>query len=102
MDLECLNKWTREASLLLTAVANQKRMMILCLLRNKEHTVSELGELVNLGQSPLSQHLAKLRDLGLVSARRRGQSMLYSLQSEAVEQLLDLMQDVAKAPREKA
>lgn len=97
MNLKYLNEWTRKASILTAAVGNQKRMMILSLLDQKERNVSELGALVGLGQSPLSQHLAKLRELGLVSRRRQGQLIYYRLQSDDARAILELLEAICGA-----
>ena len=73
---------------LLTAMANQNRLMILCHLSGRERNVGEIAKLIGLEQSPLSQHLAKLRALRLVTTRRDGQQIFYSLASVKVEALL--------------
>lgn len=88
MEIEKLEANAEQATRLLDAMSNPKRLLILCNLLDNEMNVSELGERVALGQSPLSQHLAKLRALGFVKARRDGQQMYYSLASDAVEQVL--------------
>lgn len=77
-----------EAAELLSAMANPKRLLILCNLVGGELTVGELQDRVRLAQSPLSQHLAKLRALKLVAARRDGQSVRYRLASPEVERVL--------------
>lgn len=77
-----------DAAELLTAMANRKRLLILCHLLDAELSVGELSERVELAQSPLSQHLSKLRALRLVSARRDGQSIRYRLASGDVGRLL--------------
>ncbi|MAZ83361.1 MAG: transcriptional regulator [Hoeflea sp.] len=79
------------ASELLAAAANRNRLMILCHLVNREVTVTELMELVGMSQSAMSQQLAKLRAANLVATRRNGQQIYYSLASEKVEQLLQLI-----------
>jgi DNA-binding transcriptional ArsR family regulator len=68
-----------DAAQLLKALANEKRLMILCLLADGEHSVGELNGKVDVGQSALSQHLAMLREDGLVQTRREAQSIFYSL-----------------------
>jgi DNA-binding transcriptional ArsR family regulator len=60
--------------------------------------VTELGVRVELGQSPLSQHLAKLRAWGLVRARREGQQVHYSLASDSVRSLLQTLYQIYCAP----
>lgn len=77
-----------DAAELLSAMANPKRLLILCHLIDAELSVGELSVRVELAQSPLSQHLSKLRSLRLVSARRTGQSIRYRLASEEVGRLL--------------
>ncbi len=82
---------TGEAISVLTAISNENRLKILCLLLDSERTVTDLCKQVGLAQSPLSQHLAKLRKLGLVGTRRDGQLVYYHLKSQAVRELLDVL-----------
>lgn len=91
MEIEKLEARAEEASELLAAMANPKRLLILCNLIDREMNVSELSDRVNLGQSPLSQHLAKLRAWGLVKARREGQQVNYSLSSADVREVLQTL-----------
>lgn len=68
-----------DAARLLRALANEKRLMLLCTLVEGEKSVGELNVEVDLSQSALSQHLAVLRADGLVSTRREAQTIYYSL-----------------------
>lgn len=77
-----------EAAELLKLLANDQRLIILCRLSADEMAVSELGEYVNLTQSALSQHLAKLRAHGLVATRREGQSVYYRLANPTAQKLV--------------
>lgn len=77
-----------EAAELLGAMANPRRLLILCHLLDGELTVGQLAERVDLAQSPLSQHLAKLRAMKLVATERSGQSIRYRLASPGVAKLL--------------
>jgi DNA-binding transcriptional ArsR family regulator len=86
-----LDKMAREASDLLSAMANEKRLMILCHLMDGEVAVNELAELVEMNQSALSQQLAKLRALRLVDTRRSAQQVYYRLASEEVERVLQTL-----------
>ncbi|MFN4210822.1 MAG: ArsR/SmtB family transcription factor [Devosia sp.] len=79
---------------LLAAMANQKRLLILCHLIDAELSVGELSARIDLAQSPLSQHLSRLRALHLVSAHRHGQSMRYRLASEEVGRLLSTLHGI--------
>jgi DNA-binding transcriptional ArsR family regulator len=77
-----------EAAELLKLLANDQRLIILCRLSADEMAVSELGEYVNLTQSALSQHLAKLRAHGLVATRREGQNVYYRLANPTAQKLV--------------
>ena len=77
-----------EAAELLKLLANDQRLIILCRLSDEGLSVSELGEYVNLAQSALSQHLAKLRAQGLVATRREGQSIYYRLANPTAQKLV--------------
>jgi len=89
-----MEKNAESASSLLKSMANPNRLMVLCALVTREHTVSELEAMVGLSQSALSQHLAKLRDESIVSARRDGTRIYYSLENADVRRLLEVMHDI--------
>lgn len=94
MDIARLEDKAEEATKLLEAMANTKRLLILCNLLEQEMNVSELEERVDLAQSALSQHLAKLRAWNLVKARRDGQQVRYSLASDAVREVLGTLYQI--------
>ena len=77
-----------EAAELLKLLANDQRLIILCRLSDEELSASQLGEYVNLAQSALSQHLAKLRAQGLVATRREGQNIYYRLANPTAKKLV--------------
>jgi ArsR family transcriptional regulator, virulence genes transcriptional regulator len=72
----------------LALLGNGKRLAIMCHLAEEELTVGAIAERVSLSQSALSQHLAKLRGLGLVETRRERQMIYYSCNSDAVRRVL--------------
>ena len=74
-----MRKHASHAAQLLKALANENRLLILCLLAEREFSVSELNLELDLSQSSLSQHLALLRAEGLVISRREAQLIYYSL-----------------------
>jgi DNA-binding transcriptional ArsR family regulator len=76
------------AARLLRALANERRLMILCQLSGGERSVGELLPLIGLSQSALSQHLAVLRADGLVATRRVGQSIRYAIADPAAAQVM--------------
>ncbi len=88
MTLQNLERQLVKASSLLKALANEKRLMIVCTLSKGEKNVGELEQLVGLSQSALSQHLARLRKDGILDTRREAQTIYYSLKCTSVTQLL--------------
>ncbi len=78
---------------LLRALANEQRLMILCHLVPGPLTVGKLNERVPLSQSALSQHLAVLRERGIVRSERKAQSVRYSLPAGLVTRLLDILHE---------
>jgi DNA-binding transcriptional ArsR family regulator len=98
MNIAELQPRADEAAELLAAMSNPKRLLILCHLLDRELSVNELSELVALGQSPLSQHLSKLRALRLVATRRDGQMIYYRLASQGVAQVLATLHGIYCAP----
>ena len=77
-----------QAARLLRALGNERRLMILCRLGEEELPVSALVEPSGLSQSALSQHLALLREEGLVATRREGQSIFYRIHDPAALQVI--------------
>lgn len=87
-DLETFEKQAVEVAGILRALANERRLMILCrLVEWGEGNVGALADAVGLSQSALSQHLAKMRQEGLVAYRRDGQTLWYRIAEPRVEEL---------------
>lgn len=82
------------ASGLLAAIGNDKRLKILCELAEGEASVGSLAKKVDLSQSALSQHLAKLRALKLVATRRDAQTIYYSVASPLIPPVLTTLDTV--------
>lgn len=91
MTPEEMDLMAEEASSLLLAMSNPKRLLIMCNLLDGELSVNQLAELVNLNQSALSQHLSKLRALKLVATRRAAQNIFYRLASKEVTEVLSVL-----------
>ena len=87
------------ASDLLKAMANPQRLRVLCLLIEREMSVGEINALVDLSQSALSQHLAVLREDGLVATRRESQTIYYRVASDAVSTVLTALHGIYCAPK---
>ena len=98
MDVDMMRRSAREASDLLKALSNEHRLLILCNLGDGEKSVGELQELIGLGQSALSQHLARLRRDGLVQTRRQSQTIYYSLHGEVAARVIEVLYDVYCSP----
>ena len=80
-----------DAARLLRALANDKRLMLLCLLFDGERSVGELNARVDLSQSALSQHLAVLREKNLVQTRREAQTVYYSVADGTVHDVIEVL-----------
>ena len=88
MDLVEFEKKANEVAGILRALANERRLMILCqLVEYGEATVGSLVDAVGISQSALSQHLAKMRDEGIVAFRRDAQTIWYRIADARIEQL---------------
>ena len=81
----------RRATSLLKALANEKRLQVLCLLLAGERSVGDLEAQVGLSQSALSQHLARLRADGLVATRRQAQTIHYRMASDEAKALIETL-----------
>lgn len=90
-DFEKLENRAGEAAKLLKLLANQQRLTILCRLSGGEMSVTQLGQYVDLRQSALSQHLAKMRADGLVETRREAQTIYYRLSDPIAERLIGVL-----------
>ncbi len=93
--IEFLEARAAEVSATLRLLANEKRLHVLCrLVLEGEMSVTALGEAVNLSQSALSQHLAKLRADRLVATRRQSQTLFYRIADERIGRLLTALYDI--------
>lgn len=83
----------------LKAMANRDRLMMLCRLSMGEASVGELVEVTGVSQSLVSQHLAMLRDSGVVTARADKQMRIYSIADERVQAIFGALCDVCQVGR---
>lgn len=90
-ELKDLMQSATLASDLLKAVANENRLLLLCLLAEGEKSVTELESILELRQPTVSQQLARLRADNLVNHRRDGKTIHYSLASEEVREIIGLL-----------
>ena len=84
----------KTAAIMLKAIANESRLLILCNLEGKELSVTELNDHLDLSQSALSQHLAVLRKDGLVKTRRESQTIYYSLSDVRASKVIKTLHEL--------
>ena len=87
-ELKQLVQNARKASEFLKALAHENRLLILCLLSERERSVTELEHLLSLSQPTVSQQLARLRLDGLVDTRRDGRAVYYHLSDDATRRFI--------------
>lgn len=87
-ELQELVLKARKASEFLKALAHENRLLILCLLSERERSVTELEQLLSLSQPTVSQQLARLRLDGLVDTRRDGRTVYYHLSDDATRRFI--------------
>ncbi len=88
------------AEAMLKTLGNRHRLMILCRLIDGEQSVGELANFLDVRDSTVSQHLALLRKDGVVSTRRDGQTIWYTLASEPVRLLVGTLYEIYCSPQD--
>ncbi|AWB59087.1 MULTISPECIES: metalloregulator ArsR/SmtB family transcription factor [unclassified Colwellia] len=91
VDITEMRESAAQAADLLKAMSNKNRLLLLCHLGEKEMSVNELNNFVDLSQSSLSQHLARLRQDNLVKTRRESQTIYYSIANPSVVKLISFL-----------
>ena len=95
VGLDKLERKAGEAAALLKLLANERRLLILCRLAvAEEMSVNNLSKAVGLSQSALSQHLAKMREDGLLSTRREAQTVFYRIADPNAARLLAVLHSI--------
>nr|WP_303695362.1 metalloregulator ArsR/SmtB family transcription factor [Brevundimonas subvibrioides] len=98
LPLEILQASAGQAAGLLRALSNEKRLMVLCQLGDRELSVGQLLPGVGLSQSALSQHLARLREEGLVDTRRDGTAIFYRIADPSVLKVIAVLAEIFCPP----
>lgn len=93
-NTEHLTENAGPAASLLKTMAHEGRLTILCHIGKSEKSVSELEQLLNMRQASVSQMLARLREAGLVTTRREGKTIYYSLTDKDTVRVIDLLCDL--------
>jgi ArsR family transcriptional regulator, virulence genes transcriptional regulator len=83
-----------DAASLLKGLANESRLIIMCVLAEGECSVGQLNARLELSQSALSQHLAILREQGLVQTRRESQTIYYRLANTPALKIIELLHEI--------
>ena len=94
IDPRKMARAAQRASDLMKTLGHKDRLMVLCHLTAGEKSVGELASLLEIPQSPLSQHLARMRKEALVTTRREAQTIYYSIASEEAARFVELMHDL--------
>lgn len=97
-EVKKLFEQAREASELLKALSHETRLLILCLLTEGEKSVTELEEIMSMSQASVSQQLARLRFDRLVSTRREGRVIYYSIASDELSSIINQLYDLFCTP----
>ncbi len=97
-DLALLEESAGRAAALLRLLGNEKRLMVLCQLADDELSVGQLQRRVGLSQSALSQHLALLREDGVVSTRRAGQTIYYRIANHSAQRIIETLAELFCPP----
>jgi DNA-binding transcriptional ArsR family regulator len=97
LDDQLREELTQLTTSVCKALSDPKRLMILYVLRDGPLTVSELVEVLEASQANVSQHLAILRERGIVEPDRRGNNVYYSLRHSQVLVAVDLLREVLSA-----
>ncbi|POT56360.1 transcriptional regulator [Citrobacter amalonaticus] len=94
-ELEQLQASAEQAATLLKAMSHPKRLLILCMLCGSPGTsAGELARATGLSPSATSQHLAKMREEGLIDSQRDAQRILYFIKNAAVNSLIATLKTV--------
>ena len=98
-DMLALEQKAAEAARLLRLLANERRLLLLCQLAGAgELSVSAMAGMVGLSQPALSQHLARLREDGLVATRKSAQAVFYRLADPKAARLLEVLRELYCPP----
>lgn len=97
-DLVQLAESAGRAAKLLRVLGNEKRLMTLCQLADGELSVGEIQGRIGLSQSALSQHLALLREQGIVVTRRQAQTIFYRIEDPAALRLVQVLAELFCPP----
>lgn len=82
------------AAQFLKLIANTNRLLILCTLEDGAANVGQLEQKLGVSQPALSQHLARMRQEGVLATKRQGQHIFYSIKDQKIKKLLPVLTDL--------
>lgn len=94
IDLNQMAQSASRASALMKTLGHKDRLMILCHLAEGEKSVGQIADLLEIPQSPLSQHLSRMRKENLVETRREAQTIFYSLKSGEASRIVEVLYEL--------
>jgi DNA-binding transcriptional ArsR family regulator len=94
MDLQKMQASATRASEMMKLLGHPHRLMILCELKVGEKSVGQLSNTINISQSLVSQHLARMRHENVVTARREAQAVYYALREGEAEKLISTLYEI--------
>jgi len=97
-DLEQMAESANRASSLMKTLGHKDRLMILCHLAGGEKSVGQIADLLEISQSPLSQHLSRMRKEDLVDTRREAQTIYYTLKSGEASRIVEVLYELFCEP----
>ena len=98
INLKQMARSADRASGLMKTLGHKDRLMILCHLADGEKSVGQIADLLEISQSPLSQHLSRMRKEELVDTRREAQTIYYSLKSGEASKIVGVLYELFCAP----
>jgi len=93
-EIEAMMRNARDASDLLKALSHESRLLLLCILAEKERSVGELETILSLRQPTVSQQLARLRYDNIVTTRRDGKTIYYSIANDDLRKIVRVIYDI--------
>ena len=99
IELKQMTESAARASALMKTLGHKDRLMILCHLADGEKSVGQIADLLEIPQSPLSQHLSRMRNEELVDTRREAQTIYYSLKSGEASSIIEVLYKLFCAPQ---
>lgn len=92
-DFDTVQKNARNVADVLKVLAHETRLRVICCIGDGEQTVLDMAELLSVGQSCLSQHLAKMRNTGILEVRKDGNQCFYKVKDRRIMKVVEAMKD---------